>query len=676
MSPTQFLLQYARKTPFWIALTIVLGWSGALFNGVSMTLIVPILLGFLGQEVEMQNGPSIIKQALSLFEDVPEAYRLWLMMGVILMAILLKNGALVANTLVSGHLSRLLVKNIRLNAIALLLEIDIDYYSRTKIGDIVNYVNQEVNRCANSIRIGIRMLTQAMTVLVFVGILLLISWKLTVASTLLLAIVPAISQFIIRRSKKYGKILSEKSRSYSSNLIEMLNGIRLVKSTGQENKEYNKLVCLIEEREEAEMLSQVNYAIISPINELTGIGVILAIIFIGRLVFANQLESLSTLLLTYLFVLSRVVPIIGQLNNSRSEFANAVPSTEIVSEFLRRDDKPLMTNGKATYQKIEDGIHFDRISFSYPGHKEVVLQDIDLWLPKGTTMALVGGSGAGKSTLADLVPRFYDPTAGRITIDGKDLREFDIRSLRQAMGIVSQDTFLFNDSVRNNITYGRPDATDDDAIEAAKLANAYEFIMDLPEGFETQLGDRGILLSGGQRQRIAIARALLHNPDILILDEATSALDTVSEHLVQQAIERLSRDRTTLVIAHRLSTVQNADKIAVLDKGKVVEIGTHEQLLDKNGYYSHLYSMQFSQDTQDLVKKARNETLMNTSYEIRTRLNPMIGFLRLLVDDVVDSSQERRELTQESYDSAIRLLNTLEYLEKKSKVEVQKRTDS
>ncbi|MCT7967929.1 ABC transporter ATP-binding protein/permease [Laspinema sp. D1] len=669
MSPTQFLLQYAKKQPWWIALTIFLGWSGALFNGVSMTLLIPVVLAFLGQEVEFQKGPPIVGRALGLIDNVDPKYQIGVMMAVILLLIILKNLALVSNQLASAHLSRLLVRDLRLNAIKLLLDIDIDYYSKTKLGDILNYVNQEVGRCSSAIKIGIRTLTNAMTVLIFLGILILISWQLTIVSTLLLMLVPFLSQFVIRRSKDYGRILSEKSRAYSGALIEVLNGIRLVKSTGQEKPEYEKIQKLIEARENADMQSQVNYSIIGPMNELSGLLVILAIIFAGRVIFANQIDTLSTVLLTYLFVLSRVVPMIGQLNNSRSEFANVIPSTIIVSEFLRLDDKPLMKDGTEPYQKLQEGIHFENLSFSYPGHKDLVLKDVDLWLPKGATLALVGGSGAGKSTLADLLPRFYDTTEGRITIDGKDLREFDVRSLRKSMGIVSQDTFLFNDSVRNNIAYGRPDATDEEVIEAAKLANAYEFIMNLPEGIETPLGDRGILLSGGQRQRIAIARALLHNPDILILDEATSALDTVSEHLVQQAIERLSRDRTTLVIAHRLSTVKNADKIAVLDKGQVVETGTHEELLSKGGYYAKLYSMQFSLDTQDLVKKARSETLINTSYEIRTRLNPMIGFLRLIVDDVVDSPQELRELTHESYDSAIRLLNTLEYMEKRSKLE-------
>lgn len=667
MSPYKLLLKFARRQPGWIVVTVFLGWSGALFNGVSTTLIVPLVLGVLGQEVNLEGSPPFLRHIMSLFEGVSAGYRLPLMMGAILLAIVLKNITSYASTLASTYLSKALVKDIRITGIKLLLDVDLDFYYKTKVGDIVNCIGQEVSRTAGAIRVGISLMTLAITVLVFVAILISISWKLTIASTLVLFLVPAIGQYCIKRSKEFGELLSETSRVFSGTFIEILNGIRLVKSTSNEDREYEKLVQLIDNRQEAELKADKNYAIIGPINEVTGLIALLIIIAIGRSLFAGQIESISALLLTYLFVLNRLIPLIGQLNNTRSRFANVVPSTVIVNEFLQRNNKPVMKSGSIPYKGLREGIRFEGVSFTYPGYDALVLDGIDLWIPKGTTLALVGGSGAGKSTLADLVPRFYDPTKGSISIDGTDLKEYELKSLRQAMGIVSQDTFLFNDSVRKNIAYPRPEATEEEVIEVAKQANAYNFIMHLPQGFDTRIGDRGVLLSGGQRQRIAIARALISSPEILILDEATSALDTVSEHLVQEAIDRLRRDRTTIVIAHRLSTVQKADSIAVLDKGRVVELGTHNELFNQNGYYRKLCDMQFGDSQEKMLLEARNETLMNTSYEIRTRLNPMIGFLRLLVDNVADSVEEQNQLTKESYDSAIGLLKTLEFLEHSAK---------
>lgn len=669
MTPYKFLLKFARRQPVWILITIILGWVGALFNGVSTTLIVPLLLGFLGQELKFeQSPPAFLYYTISLFDNLPAEYRLFYMMGVILLGILLKNGAIYASTVASAYVSKQLVRDIRLAAIKLLLDVDLDFYSKTKIGDLINSIGQEVSRAASAIRLGIQVVVHGITILVFIFILISISWQLTLVAPFILVWVPVLSQFVINRSQKYGEFLSQASRAFSGKFIEILNGIRLVKSTSSEAREYEIIVQRILDREDAELKSEMNYALTAPINEITAVSALLAMIAIGRFLFANQIDSLSAVLLTYLFVLNRMMVVVGQLNSTRSRFANAVPGAAIVSEFLRLDDKPMMQNGYIPYEGIQKEIRFEGVSFSYPSSSELVLDEINLTIPRGTTLALVGGSGAGKSTLADLVPRFYDPTAGKITIDGIDLRDYDFTTLRKSMGIVSQETFLFNDSVRNNIGYPRPDASETEIIQAAKQANAYDFIMQLPHGFDTEIGDRGVMLSGGQRQRIAIARALLSNPDILVLDEATSALDTVSEHLVQQAIERLSSDRTSIVIAHRLSTVQKADQIVVLEKGKIIEIGTHIELLKKGGRYTHLYSLQFSKDSQELLlKRARNETLMNSSYEIRTRLNPMIGFLRLLVDNAADSAEERRELTQEAYESAMRLLGTLEYLESSAK---------
>jgi subfamily B ATP-binding cassette protein MsbA len=657
MSANKLLLKYARRYPGRIILTVMLGFSGALFNGISTTLIVPVLLSFLEETIELRGAPPLIKTLMHPFEGMPENQRLTLMTGAIVLAIFLKNVASYINTLVATSLTRSLTSDLREAGVRLLLDVDLEYYSQTKVGDLINRLGGEIGRTASAVSTAIAMFTTSMTVLVFVGLLLSLSWKLTVTATVLLALVAWANQYIINRSKHFGSQLSEMSKDYSVRVLETLTGIRLVKSTGNEEREYQRIKDLIQRREEADFQAQVNYAAIGPINEVVNLIVIILIVFIGRTIFANEIESISTILLTYLLILIRLIPLISQLNSGRSQFANTSASVEVVNAFLRRDKKFFMLNGSVEYTPLQSGIHFNKISFSYPKNKKFFLKEVDLFLPRGTTLALVGASGSGKSTLADLLPRFYDPTEGHISIDGRDLRDFDLKSLRKAMGIVSQDTFLFNASVRENIAYAKPDATEKEIVEAAKGANAYEFIKVLPEGWDTQIGDRGKILSGGQRQRISIARALLQNPEILILDEATSSLDTVSEKYVQAAIEKLSCDRTTLVIAHRLSTVQKANKIAVIKDGQVVEMGSHKELLAKGGEYTKLYSLQFAEDS------ARDEALIRGSYEIRTSLNFMINFLTVLVDEMGDSSEEREELISKSYESAANIVKTLESIE-------------
>ncbi|MFP5271727.1 ABC transporter ATP-binding protein [Coleofasciculus sp.] len=663
---SNLLSKVLRRYPVRVTTTVLLGLSGGLFNGIGTALIAPIILNLLGIDLDLKNGPPILQAIMSPFNNLQGNYRLIAMAGAIVGLITLKNISNYASTLASSSLRRRITCDLREAGVKLLLDVDIDFYSRMKVGDLVNRLGTEIGRAAGEVSTLLNMMVTVTNALVFLALLLALSWQLTLASTVLVAIVAVVNQYSISRAKIFGKQLSSLSKAYSIAVLETLSGIRLVKSTGNDEREYQRIRKLIRDREKADFQSQANNAAIGPVGEVTSIIGLLGIVFMGRIFFASQIEALSAVLLSFLVLLQRLLPLISQLNKARGSLANSSASVEVAHDFLRQDNKPFMNPGSQSYHPLKEGIHFHELSFAYPTQpNKLILKDVDLYLPHGTTLALVGSSGAGKSTLADLLPRFYDPIEGSITLDGIDLREFDIKSLRNNMGIVSQDTFLFNTSVHDNIAYARPDASEKDVIEAARRANALEFIEQLPKGFKTMIGDRGVLLSGGQRQRLAIARALLQNPDILILDEATSALDTVSERLVQEALEELSRDRTTLVIAHRLSTVQNADQIAVLEKGCVMEVGKHDELLRKGGYYARLYQMQFAEHPQ--AKRTTNPALIKASHEVRTMLNSMIGSIRLLADDLVDTPEEENELLEESYSSAINILNTIELFENSAK---------
>ena len=672
MHSRQLLFKSLLRHPILVFLTILMGFSGALFNGVSTVLIVPILLELLGQSAAVTGQlPGILQQFLTFFDQFPDTQRLIVMMLAVVFLIVLKNAATYAGSLTSSSLNRKLAANLRLDGLRILLDVDLAYYTRTKVGDLINHLNVEINRTTIAVRTLARMSIAIITIVVFVGILLWTSWQLTIIATVALGAVALINQTAVRKSKAFGAELSRFSRLYSSRVVEILSGIRLVKATANEKTEYDTISKLITDREISEYRAQLLFAGISPINEVCSILALISVAAIGRAVMGEQLEAFSSILLAYLLVLFRMLPSIGQLNSARSQLANVLPSVSIVGEFLRRDDKPFMRSGNRTFSGLKYGIRFSNLTFSYPGHDQQVLKGISLYLKRGTTLALVGASGAGKSTLADLLPRFYDPDGGFIEIDGVDLKKFDIKSFRQRLGIVSQDTFLFNASVRENLIYGRPEATEAEIKDAMERANAAEFILALPDGLETLIGDRGVMLSGGQRQRLAIARALLQDPDILILDEATSALDTISERLVQKAIDELSKDRTTLVIAHRLSTVQNADQIAVLDQGKVVETGVHSELLDKGGYYSQLCAIQFSEQVKDDICGPEladwESALTNISYEMRSHLNGIIGTLGLLTEEGELQNQNRRErheMTTSAYDQTLALLKVVEDLEK------------
>ena len=664
MISKKFFFKIATEKPWYIIGTFIFSWVGAIFNGFGAAILIPFLVVLLGESQNnlIPQDQPLVKRLFSLFDGFEGEQKVFAMLICIIAILLIKNATSYLGGLLGSYYSKYLVKRIRVEGIKILLEVSIDFYAKNKVGDIITVINRESGRAAGAIRGVIQIFIICINILTFIYFLLLISWQLTLATTILLGIVSLLNQYIIKKAKEFGRQLSEQSRLYSRKTLEILTGIRLIKLVANEDKECDDIVKIIEDHERVQLQSQEISTLVGPINEMSGIITIIALVFISRYLFSNNIQEFAPILLTYLVVLFRLLPLIGKLNTYRTQFANNLISVDIILDFLDKKNKIFLDSGNLKFHKLTQSITFEQVSFAYPDSNNLVLQNINLVMPRGKTVALVGASGAGKSTIADLLPRFYDPTKGTILIDGIDLKEYEIKSVRSAMGVVSQDTFSFNNSVRYNIAYGLENVSEESLIEAAKRANAYEFIIELPQGFETNIGERGIMLSGGQRQRIAIARALLRNPEILILDEATSALDTVSEKLVQEAIEALCSDRTTLVIAHRLSTIQQADQIIVLDQGKIVETGTHDELLKQGDYYSRLYNMQFSDrepsDQQDTIKKL--------SHNIRNNLNHLTCSLQLISEAIIEDKGEQIELIDDSYESTERLLEILQEYESSS----------
>lgn len=469
--------------------------------------------------------------------------------------------------------------------------LSLSFFSKVRSGEIVNTLTSEAAQLQQAIGAISFLVTKGLVLLVYAIAAVKISWQLSTVSILLFSMVGVgISKFNDRVREASFPVSRARGR-FTSIAIEFINGIRTVQAFGTQDFERRRFYQASDEIVHTGTIASMRMAIVRPISEGLASSVLIGMIIFGMTTFVASGTLQVASLLTFLFVLFRLVPALQEVNGCIATISGFQGSIQRIEDLLETRDKPYLYGGTIEFTGLQKAIEFISVDFSY-NSQLTVLQNITLTIEKGTTVALVGASGAGKTTLADLIPRFYDPTHGQILLDGINIRDFDVNSIRRRMAVVSQDTFIFNASVRDNIAYGSENATIAEVMAVAQLANALDFIQEMPDGFDTILGDRGTRLSGGQRQRIAIARALLRNPDILILDEATSALDSVSERLIQESIEKLSIGRTVIAIAHRLSTIVHADKVVVLEKGCIVEQGCYQELLALRGKFWQYHQMQ------------------------------------------------------------------------------------
>ena len=512
----------------------------------------------------------------------------------LIFAFALKNLFIYINGQIIFRIQTKTAKKLRDDVFSSIIEMHLDYFNKNRVGNLMNYVYNDVENVNNSISSTfVNFLQNPFSIVVYITVLLALSWKLTIFAILTSVLIFFLIRFMGRNIKGLALNFQNRMGDMNSVLQEKFNGIKVIKSTAFEGIELERFMSFTTEFRKLGIKIARLRNIISPMNETLLIAAIAMVLWFGGLqVFEGVMTANE--LLVFAFTLYSTMGPLKMLGDANMAIQTGMISVERLFEVL--DTKPAIINGSRSISSFSSSITFENVCFKYNKEPDApnVLNHVSFEIKKGEMVALIGQSGSGKSTVADLLLRFYDVDSGRITVDGTDIREYDYKQLRRMIGIVSQEVILFNDTIEQNIAYGVHDDINHTRIEqAAVLANAHQFIEEKPQQYQTLIGDRGIQLSGGQRQRIAIARAMVKNPELLIFDEATSALDNESEKVVQQAIDHAMANRTALVVAHRLSTIKNADKIIVMERGNVIESGNHQQLVEKNGVYKKLYDIQF-----------------------------------------------------------------------------------
>lgn len=589
------LLHFLKDHKRLFGCAVVAMFFSSIFEGFQISFLIPVTDRiFNNREIVLPNQlPQPVMDLVARLNAIPPETLFWSLPFIALVMIIVKNILVFFHGYLMNDVSQRVLRDVRLILYEKIQSLSLDYFSKKRTGELVSRVTNDVAIIENAVSYALTdLFTQVFLLLTYVVIAVSIHMKAALVTFLILPWVIWPVAKIGRKLKKLARGEQERVADINSVLLETINGIRVIKAFCTEKFERDRFYWNNFQFYRLKMKSIKRMKLLAPITEVFGVicGVIV-IFWLGRQVMAGEL-SFGVFTVFLAAVLSIVRPI-KKLGNVNAIVQQALAANERIYAVLNEEPTVKEKPDALRLEEFRDRMIFDHVDFRYEPGEPDVLKGIHLEIRKGELVAIVGPTGTGKTTLINLIPRFYDPSVGRILFDGMDLRDASFCSLRGQIGIVSQETFLFNETVRYNISYGRMDISQDAVEDAAKKAYAHRFIAEMERGYETVLGDRGVRLSGGEKQRISIARAIIKNPPILILDEATSALDSESEKYVKDALDELMKGRTVVAIAHRLSTIMQADKIVVMDRGRIVDAGTHAELIARGGLYKRLYDTQF-----------------------------------------------------------------------------------
>lgn len=589
----KYIIRILFKYRLMVLGIFILSIGVSLFESIGISLVFPILEGINTQKTAAIPFP--FDHISRYFAGMDIRARIQIVAVLMVLITGLKNIMIYLNSVASFWIQGQAMKYLRKICFEQLMRINMSHFNKQKYGDLATLIVTYASGAAGLISCAATLFPKIFTVVLFVGMLLLLSWQMTIAAIIIVGFCAFLLWGLGRYVDVAGQATAEIIKGLNSTVIDVLMGMKIIRLFNREahmKKVFNEVTETCREREYE--LNRLN-VLISPLFEFSGVASLALIIFIGSFVLAEYTTASIQILLLFLVVLLRTIPQAMIISDARVKLLTYLPYLRGINAFTEEKDILYIKDGKEEFSGLNDSIEFKGVTFKYEQKDAVILNDLSFKILKGAKVGIVGSSGAGKSTITELLLRFYDPQKGSILVDGIDLKDLNILSWRKRIGVVTQDAFLFNNTIGANISFANPDLSQDEIEDAARRAHIHEFIAGLPDGYDTWIGERGVRLSGGQRQRIAIARAIVLNPEILVFDEATSALDTESERIVQKALDEIGEGKAVITIAHRLSTIFNSDQIIVLDAGNVSQQGPHHELLKEDGIYSKLIQMQSAQ---------------------------------------------------------------------------------